>query len=311
MSAFVSQAPGFGRQASALRLRLGFDWLTVKLPRISYTKYGSICWGSEKLHTDPDPLNCAGFGDDPCSEVQRSGQKRERGDVQLNLSEDFLLQTRPRCRSRIVDENIYVHAVALKLIEQKRRCGWSGQVERHCSRRDAELCLQFFGKLLQPISVASYQHRVVPIATEELGQFASDASRGAGNEGCGCGHDPPSRRREGAGMQERKIGSLSPGMPPKSSKPIHTTHRPWSYMSYWKVPRATFAADYSPASIGWPRVSFYNHSAVAMANARFCRPGPRRAPDLSSACCSGADRNNGGELCRLGLNGFSFLSMPR
>jgi hypothetical protein len=35
-------------------------------------------------------------------------------------------------------------------------------------------------------------------------------------------------------------------------------------MSYWKLPRATFAADYSPALIGWPMVSFYNHSAVAM-----------------------------------------------
>ena len=158
--------------------------------------------------------------------------------------------------------------------------------------------------------VVSY-HNVVPIASQELGQFVSDASGGAGDEGCGCGDDPPSRRREGAGMQERTIRRLSPGMEPKCSKRIHTTPRQWSYMSYWKVPGATFAADYSPASIGWPRVSFYNHSAVAMANARFCRPGPRRAPDLSSDCWSGADRNNGGELCRLGLNGFSFLSMPR
>jgi hypothetical protein len=39
-------------------------------------------------------------------------------------------------------------------------------------------------------------------------------------------------------------------MQPKSSKPIHTTHREWSYMSYWKAPGATIVADYSPASIG-------------------------------------------------------------
>ena len=65
-------------------------------------------------------------------------------------------------------------------------------------------------------------------------------------------------------MQERKIRRLSLEMQPKSSKRIHTTHRQWSYMSYWKLPRATFAADYSPALIGWPVVSFYNHSAVAM-----------------------------------------------
>ncbi len=105
----------------------------------------------------------------------------------------------------VVDENIYEHAVALKLIEQKLRRGRSRQVERNRSRRDAELCLQFGGKLLQRISVASYQHKVAPIASKELGQFVPDARGGAGDEGCGCGHDTHSRRREGAGMQERKI----------------------------------------------------------------------------------------------------------
>jgi len=43
-------------------------------------------------------------------------------------------------------------------------------------------------------------------------------------------------------------------MQPKSSKPIHTTNHQSSYMSYCNVPRATFAADYSPALIGWPMV---------------------------------------------------------
>src|SRR5260370_35744268 len=51
-------------------------------------------------------------------------------------------------------------------------------------------------------------------------------------------------------MQERKIRRLSRQMQPRSSKRIHTTHRQWSYMSYWKAPGATFAADYTPASIG-------------------------------------------------------------
>jgi hypothetical protein len=111
-------------------------------------------------------------------------------------------------------------------------------------------------------------------------------------------------------MQEQKIRRLSLEMQ-QSGKRIHTTHRQCSYMSYCKVPRATFAADYRPASIGWPRVSFYNHSAVAMANTRLCRPGPRRAPDLPVICWSVADSNNGGELCRMVLNGFSLLSMPR
>jgi len=47
----------------------------------------------------------------------------------------------------------------------------------------------------------------------------------------------------------RGRGNARAEMQPKSSKRIHTTHRQWSYTSYWKVPRATFAADYSPASI--------------------------------------------------------------
>jgi hypothetical protein len=60
----------------------------------------------------------------------------------------------------------------------------------------------------------------------------------------------------------------------KSSKGVHTIHRQLSYMSYLSVPAATSVADYSAASIGWPSVSFYNHFAVAVANMRFCRPGP-------------------------------------
>jgi len=72
-------------------------------------------------------------------------------------------------------------------------------------------------------------------------------------------------------------------------------------MSYWKVPRATFAADYSPAWIGWPRVSFYNHSALAMANSRFA--GRDRDEHLTGlvTCWSVVDSHNGGELCRLVL----------
>jgi hypothetical protein len=40
-------------------------------------------------------------------------------------------------------------------------------------------------------------------------------------------------------------------------------------MSYLKAHAATSAADYSAASIGWASVSFYNHSAVAMAKQDF------------------------------------------
>jgi hypothetical protein len=116
---------------------------------------------------------------------------------------------------------------------------------------------------------------------------------------------------QGRGNARAEISKIVREMQPKSDERIHTTHRQWSYMSSSQVPAATFAADYSPASIGWPRVSFYNHSAVAMANTRSCRPGPRRAPDLLRDCGSVADGNDGGELCRLVLNGFSFLSMPR
>jgi hypothetical protein len=111
-------------------------------------------------------------------------------------------------------------------------------------------------------------------------------------------------------MQEQKIRR---NVPRCSRKVINGFIRPTAAVVQELLEGASgnLAADYSLASMEWPRVSFYNHSAVAMANSRFA--GRDRDEHLTClvTCWSVVDSNNGGDPCRSVLNGFSLLSIPR
>ena len=67
----------------------------------------------------------------------------------------------------------------------------------------------------------------------------------------------------GRGDARKKVVINSPPeMQAKVSKRIDI-NCPWTDMSYWKVTRKPLLLYYSSASIGRPRASFNNHSAVA------------------------------------------------
>jgi hypothetical protein len=116
---------------------------------------------------------------------EKPGEFGECRDVELNLSEDFFLghlrEISEGSEAGVVDEDINGNALALKLVEKKLRCGRSGEIKRDGLNRDA-VSLQLRGDLRELVRAASDKHQVVMIASEELGEFVSEAAGGTGDK---------------------------------------------------------------------------------------------------------------------------------
>jgi hypothetical protein len=122
----------------------------------------------------------------------------ECGDVEVDLAADFLLrhlrEFAEGSEAGVVDEDVDGDAFALELVEEELGCGSLGEIEGDGLHCDA-LRLQFFGHLREVVGAAGYEHQVVVVTGEELGEFVSDAAGGAGDEGGSCRHGGFSRSR--------------------------------------------------------------------------------------------------------------------
>jgi hypothetical protein len=81
----------------------------------------------------------------------------------------------------VVDQDIHGDAFALELVKEEFGCRGNRQIKRE-GFDGYTVGLEFDGDAIEFVSAASDQNQVVTVASEEFGEFVSDAAGCAGDE---------------------------------------------------------------------------------------------------------------------------------